>query len=85
MLLHEKMQKEGIHKFDQLTEYCKKHGIKPSFEAKHATISFIEDTKGTYRPDYLIYMIDAAANTPPENLTMGAMEATRIITVVNMM
>ena len=69
---HEKMQ-EGVHEFDQLTEYCKKNGINPSRETLHNTISFIEDTEDTHRPDYLIYKIDVIPTTPLEKLNIGDM------------
>lgn len=85
MILLEKMQKAGIHKYDQVFGYCKEHGIKPAFEARHATVLFIEEATSANRPDYMIYMVDAAIKKPPIELLGYDARATSTIIVVNKM
>ena len=85
MILLEKMQKAGIHKYDQVFGYCKEHGIKPAFEARHATVLFIEEATSANRPDYMIYMVDAATKKPPIELLGYDARATSTIIVVNKM
>lgn len=65
MILLKKMQKAGIHKYDQVLGYCKEHGIK---QARHATVLFIEEATSANRPDYMIYMDDAVTKKPPIEL-----------------
>lgn len=65
MVALEAMEKTGIRQYDQLMAFYKQRGIKPSFEAKYATITFIEETTDTNQPDCIIYVIDAAAETSP--------------------
>ena len=85
MILLEKMRKAGIHKYDQVIGYCKEHAIKPSFEARHATVLFIEEATSANPPDYMIYVVDAATKKPPiESVGHDARAASTII-VVNKM
>ena len=79
------MEKAGVHNYGQVIEYCKEHGIKPSFEATDATVLFIEEVMKTDRPDYLIYMIDAVEQPAPIQLLGIDAKAARIIVVVNKM
>ena len=85
MILLEKMQKAGIHKYDQVFGYCKEHGIKPFFEARHATVLFIEEATSANPPDYMIYVVDAATQKPPIELPAYDARATSTILAVNKM
>ena len=85
MILLEKMQKAKIHKYDQVSGYCKEHGIKPSFETRHATVLFVEEATSANRPDYMIYMVDAATKKPPIELPGYDARAASTIVVVNKM
>ena len=85
MILLEKMQKAGIYKYDQVTGYCKEHGVTPSFEARHATVLFIQEATSANPPDYVIYMVDAANEKPPIELFGYDARAASIIIVVNKM
>lgn len=83
MILLEKMQKAGIHKYNQVFGYCKEHNIKPAFKARHATVLFIEEATSANRPDYMIYMINATIKKPPIELLEYNARATSTIIVIN--
>lgn len=85
MLLLEKMRKAGFHQYDQVIQYCNEHDIRPSFQARDATILFVDEAMKSDRPDYLIYMVDAAAEPAPICLLGNDAQAAKIIIAVNKM
>lgn len=85
MVLLEKMREAEIYKYDQVIGFCKDHHIKPAFEAKHATVTFIEKAMDANQPDYLIYVVDASATTPNISLLGKKAQSACTIVVVNKM
>lgn len=83
MLMHEKLQRDGINKLDQIFAYYKAQGIEPFFWARHAKILLREAAADTDRVDIVIYVLDLSTKISSTKTNVKHIKADEVIVVVN--
>lgn len=69
MLLHERLQKGGLNKYEQVLTYYKTNHIEPSFQTRHASILLQKAAVDAGRVDILVYVLDSSPKTPPAKIS----------------